>query len=356
MSSDGGRVEKPQPKAAPQRAPEPQHVGVGGGLTGGTQAGDSLSAMQEGRRDAAEKAVYRATGGAQGTPPLADLAARRGAPVREAVSRIMRKPSGPSQGAAAKIPEAGGTPLPADARGRLEPKLGADLSSVRVHTGSESQAAASHYGARAFTVGNDVHFNAGQFNPGTKEGDRLLGHELTHVVQGNNAGIQRKPEEPSGESHADGEHAGADHDGASGEEDVSQPGEPAEQEADAVGDHVADSLHGDNAKDSAKKPGKAGGAGEKGAGASGLAGGHGKGQKAPGGESAGGKAGGGGEHGAAQGKDAGGEKGGAEQGAAAGAENAPGGDKAGGPEIAEKAAPKIAAKRQQATREQFGSG
>lgn len=144
--------------------------------------------------------------------------------------KAMRKAGAQAAAAATKaIPKGGGSALPATVRTRMEPQLGADLSQVRLHTSGESAETAGQLGARAFTVGSDVHFNSGEFAPGTKEGDRLIAHELTHVVQGQKSGVQRKPE--SGEE----EHAGAD---------VSQPGDPAEKEADAVGDHVADKLHG----------------------------------------------------------------------------------------------------------------
>src|SRR5437764_147493 len=93
--------------------------------------------------------------------------------------------------------------------------------------------AAGGLNAKAFTTGNDVHFGSGQYQPGTKEGDRLLAHELTHVVQGGGADVQRK---------ADGD--------AGGEEDpldVSDPGEPAEVEADAAADRITDQVHGGDA-------------------------------------------------------------------------------------------------------------
>ena len=152
--------------------------------------------------------------------------------------KAMRKAGAQAAAAAAKtIPQGGGAALPETVRTRMEPQLGADLSSVRLHTSGESAETAGQLGARAFTVGSDVHFNSGEFTPGTKEGDRLIAHELTHVVQGQKSGVQRKPE--VGE-----EEAGAN---------VSHPDEPAEKEADAVGDHVADKLHGgQNEKDNAQ--------------------------------------------------------------------------------------------------------
>ncbi|HUQ04532.1 MAG TPA: DUF4157 domain-containing protein [Kofleriaceae bacterium] len=60
---------------------------------------------------------------------------------------------------------------------------GTDVSGVRVHTGSESASAAEAVSARAFAVGQDVHFGAGQYKPGTNDGDTLIAHELAHTVQ-----------------------------------------------------------------------------------------------------------------------------------------------------------------------------
>lgn len=149
---------------------------------------------------------------------------------------------------AAAIPQAGGAPLGNEIRARMEPQLGASLSDVRVHTGAESKQAASSFGARAFTVGSDVHFASGEFAPGSKEGDRLLAHELTHVVQGQKSGIQRKSEP----GHGDAEH------GADEGQHLSEPNEPAEKEADAVADHVADNLHDGKKKPAGKGNGKHG--------------------------------------------------------------------------------------------------
>jgi len=74
----------------------------------------------------------------------------------------------------------GGKPLPKSERAYFEPRFGQDFSQVRVH--SDAQAARA-VNARAFTVGKDVIFGAGQYSPGTREGQRLMAHELTHVVQ-----------------------------------------------------------------------------------------------------------------------------------------------------------------------------
>ncbi len=77
----------------------------------------------------------------------------------------------------------GGQPLPAIEQAYFEPRFGADFSRVRVHTDARAAAAASAVNAHAFTVGHDIVFGAGQYSPRTKEGKRLLAHEMTHVVQ-----------------------------------------------------------------------------------------------------------------------------------------------------------------------------
>ena len=77
----------------------------------------------------------------------------------------------------------GGTPLRDVDRARFEPALGADLSGVRVHTGTEAAAMSSSFSAQAFTRGRDIYFASGRYAPGDAQGQHLLAHELAHVVQ-----------------------------------------------------------------------------------------------------------------------------------------------------------------------------
>jgi hypothetical protein len=77
----------------------------------------------------------------------------------------------------------GGRPLPAATRGLMESRFQRDFSGVRIHTDGRAAQTAAGVNARAFTVGRDVVFGAGQFEPGSTRGTRLLAHELTHVVQ-----------------------------------------------------------------------------------------------------------------------------------------------------------------------------
>lgn len=96
---------------------------------------------------------------------------------------------GPMVGAALASPS---QPLDADTRGLMESKLKQDFSGVRVHADDTAAAGAASVQARAFTVGRDIVFGSGQYQPHSAEGRRLLAHELTHVVQQGGGG--RAPE------------------------------------------------------------------------------------------------------------------------------------------------------------------
>jgi hypothetical protein len=76
-----------------------------------------------------------------------------------------------------------GQPLDGSTRGLMESCFGQDFSHVRVHTDSKSSRSAEAVNALAYTVGHDVVFGTGQYTPGTSAGQRLMAHELTHVVQ-----------------------------------------------------------------------------------------------------------------------------------------------------------------------------
>lgn len=104
----------------------------------------------------------------------------------------MKSETGQSAGTAPsaisqKIQNAGGgSHLSGSVNSEMSKKMGADFSDVNIHTGPEASRLNQSLGARAFTHGNDVFFNSGEYNPGSKEGKRLLAHELTHVVQQDN--------------------------------------------------------------------------------------------------------------------------------------------------------------------------
>ncbi|MEQ8468383.1 eCIS core domain-containing protein [Coleofasciculus sp. E1-EBD-02] len=77
----------------------------------------------------------------------------------------------------------GGQGLSEDVREPMEQAFGADFSGVRVHNNSNADQLNRSLNARAFTTGPDIFFKQGEYNPGSRDGQELLAHELTHVVQ-----------------------------------------------------------------------------------------------------------------------------------------------------------------------------
>ena len=76
-----------------------------------------------------------------------------------------------------------GEPLDTSTRAFFEPRFGFNFSNVRIHSGAAAAASARKMAARAYTVGESIVFNNGQYAPHSHEGRSLLAHELTHVVQ-----------------------------------------------------------------------------------------------------------------------------------------------------------------------------
>lgn len=87
----------------------------------------------------------------------------------------------------------GGHPLDPAARSLMESRLGQDFSGVRVHHDAAAAGAAQALHSRAFTVGRDVFFGAGEYRPQTTSGRELIAHELTHTVQQGGAGGAVRP-------------------------------------------------------------------------------------------------------------------------------------------------------------------
>ncbi len=86
-----------------------------------------------------------------------------------------------------------GRPLDARLRSRMESAFGHSFAEVRVHTGADASRATRESGARALTMGSDVAFGQGEYQPGTPIGDALIAHELAHVIQQKGAtAVQRE--------------------------------------------------------------------------------------------------------------------------------------------------------------------
>lgn len=81
--------------------------------------------------------------------------------------------------------------LPDSTRALMEQRLGSDFSGVRIHRTNEAAESAESINARAYTSGNDIVFNSGEYQPHTTSGQHLLAHELVHTLQ-QTGGVQRK--------------------------------------------------------------------------------------------------------------------------------------------------------------------
>jgi uncharacterized protein DUF4157 len=125
---------------------------------------------------------------------VADQLTRGGGPISVGFASVPTFSPAPSHAFPSR---GGGQTLPPAARAYFEHRLGHNFGDVRVHRDEGAQATAAGLRARALTVGRDIYFNAGEFAPGTQRGDRLLGHELTHVVQQRHGEprVQRAPED-----------------------------------------------------------------------------------------------------------------------------------------------------------------
>ncbi len=116
-------------------------------------------------------------------PPSPDRPPARRASPRVAAPANQKSPC-PCGGGCPRCHAAShGAPLDARVRQRFESGLGASLADVRVHTDDRAAASAAALNAEAYSIGRDVVFGAGRFQPSSPEGSRLLAHELTHVVQ-----------------------------------------------------------------------------------------------------------------------------------------------------------------------------
>lgn len=126
------------------------------------------------------------------TSPLAHDFSR--IPIHAAVNNNERKSAASIVHEVLRSP---GAALNEKTRAQMEPRFGYDFSNVRVHTNERAAQSARALNARAYTVGNNVVFGAGQHAPFSYRGQKLLAHELAHVVQqdGRQEVIARSPDD-----------------------------------------------------------------------------------------------------------------------------------------------------------------
>jgi len=188
----------------------------------GATLGQTRERESEAKRASTGEPGHRASAASHGAAcwrSLLDLQMRYG---NQYVGRMISRSAG--EGAMDDVERSidsargGGHALDHSVRSQMEPAFGADFSSVRVHTDAHADGLNQTLSARAFATGQDIFFRQGQYDPGSSNGRELLAHELTHVVQQNGTGVQRKMT-------------------------VSQPDDPHEAEADAVARAVMRAEH-----------------------------------------------------------------------------------------------------------------
>ncbi len=179
-------------KKARVRKPENQEA-AHNKVDGSAEIGSSLAALQHqvGNR-AVQRLLAQRGGGTDGPFELDDETARR-----------INQERG------------GGQPVDETAQQRMQAATGHDFNDVKVHTSPEADALNQEVGAKAFTTGHDIYFREGAYNPQSSEGQDLLSHEMTHVVQQSTGAV-----------------------GGASRMTVNAPGDVYEQEADAVAKSV----------------------------------------------------------------------------------------------------------------------
>lgn len=127
------------------------------------------------------------------SPPAAQQQAPRSIPYRFGASqenRVSQKSMPGERQSSSRNPgshhgflQSGGHPMPIDQRQYFEPRFGADLSQVRLHTNADADLKARSINAKAFTIGRHIAFRSTEYQPSSYPGKLLLAHELTHVLQ-----------------------------------------------------------------------------------------------------------------------------------------------------------------------------
>ncbi|HKD18718.1 MAG TPA: DUF4157 domain-containing protein, partial [Thermoanaerobaculia bacterium] len=188
---DGAESETPSEDAAGDGA-VPGDSGEGApppdaGEAGAQEQGDLGDAGGDAGGDGADGGAYvQMKCACGGTCESCRAASNPGPPESESEHSVVQREALPGDDAPLIPPKrllqelSGGTPLPPAVAARFAATFGRNFDHVRIH---EATAAAPALRARAFTIGHHVAFAPGEFRPGTPSGDRLIAHELTHVVQ-----------------------------------------------------------------------------------------------------------------------------------------------------------------------------
>ena len=151
-------------------------AGVAGDRDRAGEVGRALAAGEAGRLGTeAMLHLQRSAGNAGVAQLLGEEQEGEPSPVRDVVGR------------------GGGQPLDDGVRSQMEGRFGADFGDVRIHTDGQAAASASAVKAHAYTVGADIVFAGGRFDPASPTGQRTIAHELTHVVQQRSGPVDGTP-------------------------------------------------------------------------------------------------------------------------------------------------------------------
>lgn len=96
-----------------------------------------------------------------------------------------------------------GSSLPNSTNQFFKARMGHDFSHVKIHTGKEAEMSAKGIHAKAYTIGNHIVFNRGEYDAESYDGRKLLAHELTHVLQQAGSKIYRQVDEGVHEENED---------------------------------------------------------------------------------------------------------------------------------------------------------
>jgi hypothetical protein len=130
----------------------------------------ALKAAMSGRLDAAGTSGVMGLQRAIGNAGTAELIEQERSPVHDVIG-------------------SGGSPMEPTIRADMEGRLGHDFGDVRIHADAAAHDSAKSVNAQAFTVGSDIVFQQGKYEPGSQSGQHMLAHELTHVVQQRNGPV-----------------------------------------------------------------------------------------------------------------------------------------------------------------------
>lgn len=158
-------------------------AGLPSGVHAKLEVGSSSDPLEREADETAAKVMRSPAGGDSCCAPCSAGGGCSAPVVRRAPAGPAAAPVAPGLAAQVERVSRGGEPLPQRVKADMEPRFGTDFSAVRIHRDAEAAASAHALGAKAWTLGRHVAFGAGQWAPGTPHGDRLIAHELTHILQ-----------------------------------------------------------------------------------------------------------------------------------------------------------------------------